>query len=96
MLSASAGLGSSKSCDSEDMIYVQYQNKVKAKCSTAKKTYPKKARPSLRRRDEGQVKDQQSAMARATKPNEMVKLAPYKLALVIKCSLHLYGVCKVC
>ena len=32
---------------------------------------------------EGQLMDQQSAMGSATMPNDMVKLAPYKLAFVI-------------
>ena len=86
-------VGSSKSCDSEDMICIQCQERTKTKCSTAKRhiqrkhptltSFSEQKRKKLLRIFEGQLKDQQSSMASATKPNEMVKLASYKLAFVI-------------
>ena len=52
-------------------------------------SFSEQKRKKLLRIFEGQLKDQQSSMASAT--NEMVKLAPYKLAFVIskhKCLLQ--------
>ena len=79
------------SCD-EEMICIQCQERMKAKSSTAtrhiERKHPTMAYFSQEKkikllRPESRLRSQQSAMAIAIKPDEMVKLAPYKLAFVI-------------
>ena len=82
---------SAKNC--EEMICVQCQETMKAKSSTATRhverkhptmaTFSLEKKKKLLRLFESRLRGQQSTMAIAMKPDEMVKLASYKLAFVI-------------
>lgn len=79
----------------DEMICVQCHQQMKAKSSTALRhisrrhpdmlsdSFSEGKKRRLLRVFEGTIKSQQSVMANALKPNELVKLAPYKLAFVL-------------
>ena len=77
----------------DDMICAQCQQHMKAKSSTALRHIARRHPDTLsfsegKKRKllyvfEGMIKNQQAVMAGALQPNELVKLAPYKLAFVI-------------
>lgn len=77
----------------EEMVCIQCMDTMKAKSSTADRhvgrkhprtsTIIQEQRLRLLRQFERSLKHQQSAMSAALLPDELVKLAPYKLAFVI-------------
>ena len=79
--------------NSEEMLCIQCQERMKAKSSTATRYVERKhpttaifsqeKRRKLLRLFESRLRSQQSTLATAVRPDEMVKLAPYKLAFVI-------------
>ena len=82
---------SARNC--EEMLCVQCQERMKAKSSTAKRhverkhptmaTFSQEKKRKLLKLCESSLRSQQSTMAIAMKPDQIVKLAPYKLAFVI-------------
>ena len=85
--------GKSREGEDDEMICVLCQERMKAKCSTAtrhlerkhpsSKTFTDNKKARLVRHFENTTLKQQATMVQAMEPNELVKLAPYKLAFVI-------------
>ena len=77
----------------DEMVCVQCHQQMKAKSSTALRHIYRRHPDTLSLSEgkkrrllhvfEGTIRNQQAVMATALKPNELVKLAPYKLAFVL-------------
>jgi hypothetical protein len=82
-----------ESGEDEEMICVICSERMKAKCSTANrhqerkhprsKTFTEDKRVRILKQFESSFSRQQATMRRAMEPNQLVKLAPYKLAFIL-------------